>query len=226
MTGSVLIIVPAFNARPHLAELLEKVKWRLKDQVFHWSILVIDDGSSDHTAEMAESSGCVLIRHSKNLGKGASLKAGFAYAVENGLDVIVTIDADLQHDPASIMPMLELLNKEHYDVVIGSRAFDTGKMSPARIISNRITSALIAWRCGQTIPDSQSGYRVIRTDAIRDVSLKTSRYETESELLIRLCKNGCRIGFYPIETIYRNEKSHIRHFPDTIRFIRMFLSTK
>jgi glycosyltransferase involved in cell wall biosynthesis len=220
-----LVIIPAYNAARSIAEVIKRINRVMMDNHRNYEILVIDDGSVDRTEQIALSQGAQIIRHTTNQGKGSALKSGFTYAFSHSFEFAVTIDADLQHDPSSLLPMIEYFQKGRYDLVIGSRKFDPKKMSLGRILSNSITSALIGLRAHQHIPDSQSGYRILRISAIKDITLKTARYETESELLLRLCKKARKIGFYPIDTIYQGETSHIRHLQDTLRFIRMYFAT-
>lgn len=218
----ILIIIPSFNAELTVGNLIGKIRMSLHEQPFTYDILVVDDGSSDKTVLIASENNIKVISHKINLGKGEALKTGFKFASEHDYKTMVTIDADLQHDPAILPNMLNFYFNNSHDIVIGTRTFDKRKMSLARIMSNRITSAVMTLRTGQFIPDSQSGYRIIRTVTVRDLVLKSSRYELESELLIRLAQRKARMGFFPIETLYGSEKSHIRHFQDTLRFIKMY----
>lgn len=221
----ILVVIPAYNSESSLGNVIAKIRHHLKESGNPYEILVVNDGSTDLTAEIATGLGVLLINHTQNLGKGEALKSAFQYASRNKYAVIATIDSDLQHDPSSLPPMLALFMSGNYDLVIGARQFKVNKMSLSRIISNRLTSWLVSLRAKQPILDSQSGYRVIRTAAISNITLKTSHFETESEILIRLAQNHCRIGFYPIDTLYAGEKSHIRHLQDTLRFIKMYLGT-
>ncbi|MBL7996419.1 glycosyltransferase family 2 protein [bacterium] len=221
----ILVVIPAYNSASSLGNVIAKIRRHLTESGYPYNILVVNDGSTDLTAEVATGLGVLLINHAQNLGKGAALKTAFQYADKNKYAVIATMDSDLQHDPSSLPSMLSLFMSGNYDLVIGTRQFDMNKMSLSRIISNRLTSRLISMRAKQPILDSQSGYRIMRTSAIRNITLKTSRFETESEIVIRLAQNHCRIGFYPIDTIYAGEKSNIRHVRDTLRFIKMYIGT-
>jgi glycosyltransferase involved in cell wall biosynthesis len=223
MSNDILIIIPAYNARTTIGVLIDKIHDQSSSA--GWDLLVIDDGSADSTNEVAAARGAAVVCHPHNLGKGEALKTGFRYAIENKYSTVVTMDADLQHDPASLPALIRYFLEGPYDLVIGSRPFDRTKMSPVRILSNTITTGLLSWRAGQQIADSQSGYRVLRTDMLKNLHLSTSRFELESELIIRAGRSDYRIGSFPIETIYAGESSHIRHIRDTLRFIKMFLAT-
>ncbi len=182
------------------------------------SILVIDDGSSDDTGRIAADYGVRVIRHKKNLGKGAALRSGFGE--RSGHRYILTIDGDGQHQPEESLLFYTKIGK--YDLVIGYR-FDRRGMPWDRILSNRLTSLILSLLTNQQIFDSQCGFRLIRSDALNGVRLRTNRFETESELIIKLAQKGKRIGWVPITTIYRREKSKINHLLDTLRFILLIL---
>ncbi|NUM81195.1 glycosyltransferase family 2 protein [bacterium] len=218
-----LVLIPAYNAEKTIVRLVENIRIAL-DKNIDYAILIVDDGSDDATSNLAKDLKVEWVRHEKNLGKGAALKTGFQYMLDHGFDLVATIDADLQHDPAILPGMIDSMLQDSFDFVIGTRERNS-KMSWHRRLSNSITSWLISLRTAMDIPDSQSGYRVIRNEIIKKISLRTSRYETESELILKAARLRCRFGFYPIATIYAGEKSYIRHLSDTWRFIKMFIVT-
>jgi glycosyltransferase involved in cell wall biosynthesis len=185
-------------------------------------ILIVDDGSTDDTLPIAQRCGVSVASHGRNLGKGAALKTGFDIGRSQSYDTIVTLDADLQHPPELIPSLVHPIKDGKADLVIGARHRHGTTMSIARRISNALTSALVTWRVGQKIPDSQSGFRAIRSEILKAIPLTTSRYETETELLIKAADQGFRIGHVSIPTIYAGEASGIRHIVDTCRFIRLF----
>ena len=184
-------------------------------------VLVVDDGSQDATGREAREAGAAVVRHEVNRGKGAALKTGFDYAAAHGYDAIVTMDGDLQHDPAAIPAFLDALRTGKGDIVVGSRMRAVGDMPGIRIWTTRTTSRVVSLLTGQEIPDSQSGYRIMRTGAVSGLPLATTRYDTESEILIRAGRRGARIASIPIESIYTGGVSHINPFVDTLRFLRL-----
>ncbi|MDO9391498.1 MAG: glycosyltransferase family 2 protein [bacterium] len=214
------IIIPAYNAASTLNLLLV----RLMEFAPKHDIIVIDDGSTDNTAEAAKLSGVELIIHQHNRGKGAALRSGFELALNKGCDAVITIDADGQHDPKYIQALADTMGTGPWDIVVGSRRNEFGRMSFARYLSNSITTTVVSILAGTRISDSQSGYRIIRTSVLKSVKLKTSRYQMESELLIKAARQEFKIGSVDITNI-PGSTSHISHLKDTIRFLKMALQT-
>jgi glycosyltransferase involved in cell wall biosynthesis len=214
------IIIPAYNAVTTLNFLLA----RLLAFTPKHDIIVIDDGSSDSTAEAAKLSGVELIIHQYNRGKGAALRSGFELALNKGCEAVITIDADGQHDPKYITALADTMDTGHWDIIVGSRRSEFKRMSFARFLSNSITTTVVSILAGTKISDSQSGYRIIRTSVLKNVKLETSRYQMESELLIKAARQGFKIGHLDITNI-PGSTSHISHLKDTLRFVKMALQT-
>jgi glycosyltransferase involved in cell wall biosynthesis len=211
------VLIPAFNEELHIDEVIGGVRRHVG------KVIVVDDGSGDRTAEIAASSGAEVIRHEKNLGKGASLKTGMKKAFDEGFDPVIIIDADAQHDPLELPLFLEAARRGGADVVVGNRMGATKGMPRIRYLTNLITSFFVSLLAGQRVPDSQCGYRLIRKNAFEKMRLKTARYDTEAEMLIEAARAGCRIDSIPIKTIYGIEKSAINPFRDAFRFVRLVI---
>ena len=186
-------------------------------------VVVVNDGSTDGTSAAAEAAGAHVLEHEVNLGKGAALKTGFEYAIAKGYDAVVTMDGDGQHDPSAIPDFLDALEKCDADIIVGTRMHAVGEMPKLRIWTNRTTSRIVSLITGQDIPDSQSGYRLIRVRVLRDIvkSFVTTRYDTESELLIRAARRGYTTAAVAITSIYTGAVSHINPIVDTLRFVRL-----
>ncbi|MBD3349801.1 MAG: glycosyltransferase [Candidatus Eisenbacteria bacterium] len=212
-----LVIIPCKNLEGAVGDVVRSVLALELDL----DALVVDDGSSDNTGDEAAKAGATVITHPVNMGKGEALRTGFEYAVENGYDAVVTMDGDGQHDPASIPDFVEALKSGDEDIVVGSRMHAVGDMPGLRIWTNRTTSRIVSRLARQTILDSQSGFRIHGIEVLADVtgSLVTSKYDTESEILIRAGRRGYRIGSIPIASIYHDSVSHIDPFVDTLRFV-------
>ena len=212
-------VIPAYNVGDRLHDVLLKVVRYIPPK----RIYVVDDGSVDSTANVAEQFGVVISQHGMNKGKGEALKTGFQLALEDHLDGIITLDGDGQHDPDSIPEFIQTMETSSCDVVLGVRSFRIGRMPLDRICSNLISSIVVSLTVGKWIPDSQCGYRLIRSSVLRNIYLFSSFYEIETELLIKAVRNGCKISTMPISLIYNDSNSHIKRFVDTKHFCKMIL---
>jgi glycosyltransferase involved in cell wall biosynthesis len=212
-----LVVVPAKNLEQRVGNVVRRVR----DVAPDLDVLVIDDGSDDDTSGAAERAGARVVRHEVNRGKGEAIKTGIAEARDGGYDAILTMDGDGQHAPDEIPKFLDAMNTERWDIVVGSRMSDVGDMPPLRVWTNRTTSRIVSLLAGRTIPDSQSGYRIHRTEVVAALPLVSSRYDLESEILIRAGRRGYAIGSVPIASIYEDSESHINPFVDTFRFVRL-----
>lgn len=212
-----LVVIPAKNLENRIAGVIAGIR----DAAPDLDVLVVDDGSEDDTARVARSAGARVVRHDVNRGKGEAIKTGFSVAREGHYDAVLTMDGDGQHDPRVVPAFVEALSDGPWDIVVGSRMHDVGEMPPLRVWTNRTTSRIVSLLAGQEIPDSQSGYRIHRTDAVADMQLVSSRYDLESEILIRAGRRGRSIGSIPIDSIYEDSESHINPFVDTFRFLRL-----
>ena len=184
-------------------------------------IIVVNDGSNDDTESVVRRSGCTLLSHAKNRGKGAALRSGFDFANEKLYDAVITMDADLQHQPKDIPRFIEEYSLYHQDVIVGNRLGDKKKMPLHRVLSNTITTFLVQARTGAAIADSQSGFRCIASGVLRKIRITTDGFEAETEFLIKAAANGCTFSSIPIETIYAGEKSSMTHLATTINFIKV-----
>ena len=206
-------MIPAYQAGAHLGGVLQRVRAHLDAT----SILVVDDGSTDATADVARDSGVRVFSHATNRGKGAALQTGFRAATELGFTHVLTLDADGQHPPESIPDFLAA--RDRADILIGWRLHDPSAMPPARRLSNRATAAILSALAGQTILDGQSGYRLHALRAIGALRFASRGFMLESELLVRAARAGARLGHVPIPCVYGDETSHIHAARDTVRFL-------
>jgi glycosyltransferase involved in cell wall biosynthesis len=203
----ICILIPAYNAQWTLGSVLEKIGPLKLDT------LVVDDGSSDETERVALEHGVQLLKHSLNLGKGAALRTGFQSILRKDYQVVITLDADGQHDSADIPFLLGVFQNVKPDILILRRFW------------NRLGVKAVARLCHSDITDSQSGFRLIRREVLEKVDLTTSRFETELELLIKACKKGFRVLSVPINTqkVDGTASSHFRPVTDTWMVCKLFL---
>lgn len=188
----------------------------------HLPVVVVDDGSTDDTAMVSEAAGATVLRQRPNAGKGAALRAGFRHALDLGMDAVVTLDADGQHDPDEIPRFLDSFATDRPELVIGRRDFSA--MPPVRRISNTLGGLALSAAVGRSVPDNQSGYRLIGRTLMRQLlDSEESGFEFEVEMIARCIALGLPIAWVPIRTIYTGEPSHIRpwrHFTEFVRVTR------
>ncbi len=212
---SVLVVVPAYNAAEYIPELSE----RLRKYVCDSNLLFINDGSKDNTLELLKEHNLNHINFTHNKGKGAALKAAFEYAIENNYRSVLTIDADLQHLPEDVPKFFALDNGKR--LIMGTRDISMDKDMPfQRWLTNNLTSLIISIFSTQRVRDSQSGYRLIPTELLKALRLKTIGYDFESEMLFKAGVVGCEVSEVMIETIYDGSTSYINPYKVTLRFIR------
>ncbi|MFW6376273.1 MAG: glycosyltransferase family 2 protein, partial [Thermoplasmatota archaeon] len=174
---SVLLGIPAYNEELSIGSVIHKSK---KVDVVD-DILVVDDGSTDETSEIAKDFGVKVIRHKKNAGKGAAIKTIFDYASENGYDYLVLIDGDGQHNPYEIPHVLSPALNPGADMVIGARWGDTTEMPFYRKIGKNVLDHLTPG--GDKAKDTQSGFRALNKKAIEEIEIKQHDFTVESEMV-------------------------------------------
>lgn len=211
----VCLIVPALNEAARIASVVEGGAEHVE------TVYVVDDGSTDGTAEAARAAGATVIRLETNMGKGVAIRAGVEAANSGGHDVAITIDGDGQHDPADIPRFIERQRATGAHVVLGTRMNDVGSMPVHRRWNNRLVSAVGQWLGHSVAPDFQCGYRLMLLAPLRGLGLETRGYETEAELLLRLGRAGYVIDSVPVATVYAGEASSVRPLREMLRFTRL-----
>jgi glycosyltransferase involved in cell wall biosynthesis len=192
-------------------------------------VLVVDDGSSDDTAGAAAAAGAGVERHTVNQGKGVALQTGIAAALthEPGLDAVVLLDGDGQHDPSEIPGLVAALEGSGAQLVVGSRWSDPTLIPGERYWTNYIGSKILSRMSGVDLDDSQSGFRVLSADLARRLRLRSRGYAIESEMLLKAARAGAKIVNSPIRAIYEDDgTSHFRPVLDTFRISCAAIYTK
>lgn len=219
MLRSPCVLIPSYNESRTIGSLVKSL--RLEG----YTVYVVDDGSSDETAAIAEREGAVVVKHKVNKGKGASMREGFRHIVKKGFESVMVMDGDGQHEVGDIRVLIDRMRQTDADIIIGNRMSDTSSMPMIRIHTNRFMSSFISAMARQYVPDTQSGFRLIKASVLSVINLRSSNYEIESEMIIRAARAGFRIDSVPIKTIYRDEKSRINPVVDTLRFIFFVIRT-
>ena len=214
--SNVAAVIPAYHEEGHVRRVAE----RTRAQLDH--VLVVDDGSSDATAARAREGGAEVIVHPENRGKGEAIKTGLRHwLARDGIEFIVLLDADGQHLPDEIGRFLAAASASEAGLFVGTRMNDVREMPFVRRTVNRYMSRRISRLCGQDVPDTQCGYRMVQRALAPHLLDGTSRFDYETEMLIIASRAGFRIASVPISTIYSDEVSSIHPARDTIRFFKL-----
>mgnify|MGYP000870043834 CR=1 FL=1 len=213
-TLKVLALIPAYNESERVGAVIAGAKKYLP-------VLVVDDGSKDATSQAARDKGAEVLRQEPNQGKGQALMRGFKYALEQGYDAVITLDADGQHDPDEIPLFLQEYASKSSDLIIGKRDFS--KMPFPRNITNRIGTISFSNAMQQEIPDNQSGYRLHSKRLVQEaLQVKEGGFEFEVEIILRCVLSGYKISWVPIKTIYnKKQNSKITPLRHVWRFYRL-----
>jgi len=214
----VLALIPAYNEAASIARIVAEARAYLP-------VLVVDDGSRDETAVLAESAGAVTLRQAPNQGKGAALRCGYRWALDQGYSAVLTLDADGQHDPAEIPRFLAAFTGSGADLVIGQRRF--AEMPATRRLANWLGRVFFSWALGQPIPDNQSGYRLVGRRLMQAMlESQEQGFEFEVEMVSICVRRGYILQWVPIRTIYAGESSHIRPLQHVMNFLHVLWKTR
>jgi len=214
--SKVAAVIPAYHEQKHIGEVVRRTCGQLD------RVLVVDDGSNDQTATRAREAGAEVIVHPQNRGKGETIKTGLRYWLDRQFDFVIILDADGQHRPEEIDRFTAVaVSAAEPKLVLGNRMNDITRMPLVRRIVNRYMSKKISRVCGQEIPDTQCGFRMLHRQLIPEVLGGAARFDYETEMLIIASRKGYRIDSVPISTVYSDEVSSIHPIRDTIRFFKL-----
>ena len=219
-------VIPAYQDEKHIGDIARRTRERLDH------VLVVDDGSTDKTAQRAREAGAEVIVHDQNQGKGEAIKTGLAHWLGAGnpsssgqdrqITWVILLDSDGQHLPEEIDRFLTAAaDAAQPTFFIGNRMNNVAGMPFVRRVVNRYMSREISGLCGQRIPDTQCGYRMVDRQLAPDLLRGGHRFEYETEVLIIASRQGYRIESLPITTVYSDQISKIHPVRDAIRFFKM-----
>lgn len=220
-TSRLAVIIPAFNEESTLREVTELTLVHIS------KVVVVNDGSTDNTAEQLENLPVEILSNPKNKGKGFSLWKGFHHLLENeDYDAMLTLDGDGQHAPEDIESLIEEYKKSPNEIIVGLREGRESSAPPLRYFANQFANFWISWAAGRRIPDSQCGFRIYPSELLKKLKTKSKDYRGfvfESEVLIDATKLGFGIRPAPVKTIYKEgrRKSHFRPVADSTHITLM-----
>jgi len=222
-------VIPAYQDEKHIGDIVRRVRQQLDH------VLVVDDGSTDQTAQRAREAGAEVIVHNQNRGKGEAIKTGLGYwlataspsrrtagRLDQEIMWVSLLDSDGQHLPEEIDRFLAAVTSATRPTfLIGNRMNNVTAMPLIRRIVNRYMSGRISRLCGQAIPDTQCGFRMVDRQLVPELLGGGDRFEYETEVLIIASRKGYRIESVPITTVYSDQVSKIHPMRDAIRFLKL-----
>lgn len=211
------VVIPAYNEVATIRDVASRALRQIKN------VIVVDDGSTDGTAEALSGLPVAILRNPTNCGKAASLWRGFQQALAAGASAVVTLDGDGQHAPEEIPRLLAQAASYPHDVIIGARRRDQRRAAFLRYLANRVADFWISWAAGHSFADSQSGFRVYPSTLLSHVKIAhgtTRSFVFESEILIEAARSGHRSLAVPIEAL-RHSGARASHFRPVLDIARI-----
>ena len=219
-------VIPAYQDEKHIGDIVRRTRKQLE------RVLVVDDGSTDQTAQRASDAGAEVIVHDQNQGKGEAIKTGLAHwfgaanpspgAGDGQVAWAILLDSDGQHLPEEIERFVAAADSATQPTfIIGNRMNDVTRMPFIRRVVNRYMSNQISRVCGQKVPDTQCGFRMVDRELAPDLLGGGHRFDYDTEVLIIASRKGYRIESVPISTVYSDEVSKIHPVRDALRFFKM-----
>ena len=216
-----IVLIPTYNNSATLEEVVKSVNEICED------IVVVNDGSTDSAAEILSApglsglKGLTVITHKKNMGKGAALKSGFAFAAQRGFDYVVTIDSDGQHYASEINTLLEATLREPETLWVGSRELGCKNMPGKSTFANKFSNFWFRVETGISLEDTQSGFRIYPLKKMGLIKGLTGRYEFELEVLVRAVWSGTEVKNIPVRVYYPPIEERVSHFKPLVDFTRI-----
>lgn len=217
---SLSVVVPARNEALNVGGLLDELNHELAQlQLPFCEVIVVDDGSTDETPRLAADRDAKVVTHATGLGNGAAVKRGIREAKG---EWILLLDGDGQHPPHELPAMVEMIERQHHDMVVASRGGRGGSLH--RNFANQVYNRLGSYVSGRKIPDLTSGFRLMRTDVAKSlVWLLPNTFSYPTTITMSMLRGGWSVGFHPFQVRQRQGKSHVRLFADGSRFFVIIL---
>ena len=216
----ICVLIPAYNNEETIEAVVASSRAHVE------AVVVVDDGSTDATSRKAECAGARVIRVATNAGKGNALRMGFRDVLTHGYDAVITLDADLQHDPADIPKFIARYRTHTAHIIVGNRMINRGDIPAVRRIPNMVGMYLFTLLIGQAIKDSQCGFRLYDRAIMEQIPVVRDGFDAEADILLRAGKRGYTIQYVPIRAVYFENSRHrssYRPVKDTFHISITFL---
>lgn len=196
-----VIVIPVYNEEKVIKKVIKSIPKKING-VSKTTIIVVNDGSTDNSAEQVKATRALLVNLPFNLGIGLATATGIEAGKIVGADILVTMDGDGQHDPRDIQALIKPIISQKYDLVIGARLINRQSMPTLKKVGNWLMNAITYVFSGIWTSDSQSGMRALSKQALQKITINTSGYEVSSEIIILAKHKKLKITEIPIKTIY------------------------
>jgi glycosyltransferase involved in cell wall biosynthesis len=196
---NIYIVIPVFNEARYIGSVIEGIQ-----SAGYTEIVVVNDGSSDLTGEIARNHGALVIDHAVNLGAGAATQTGLTYSLQNHADMVVTIDGDGQHNPKEIKLLIQEMEHTRADLIIGHRFRSQNKIPRSTRILNWFGDILTFLMTGRLFTDSQSGFKVLNHKALKAIDLHLNGYAFCTEMLRQAVTFNLKVKYVPISVDYHH----------------------
>lgn len=226
MFMKLVLVIPAFNEEKSIVSVIKNLPKKING-VSQVIPVVVDDGSLDETYNLAKKHLKYVIRHIVNLGVGAATTSGFEAAKKLNADIVVTLDADGQHNPSNIKRVIDPILKKQADIVIGTRMLDTKEMPTLKVIGNWIMNLITMLVFQVWTTDSQSGMKALNRRALDKIKLHSLGYEVCSEIIGEVKRNKLKLKEITIDTIYSDySKSRGQSWFNAVNILTRIISIK
>jgi glycosyltransferase involved in cell wall biosynthesis len=197
----IIAAIPAYNEEKYIGTVV------LKTRQYADEVIVVDDGSTDNTSSVASLANAIVIRHEKNRGKGAAIQSILAEVRKKSPDILILLDADLQHNPDEIPKLIKPIIYGGFDLVVGSRKQQRDKIPRYRRFGQKVLSYSARILSGEKVTDSECGFRALSPRAISELELKQCGFAIETEMISAAAERGFKITEVPVSAIYTQDGS-------------------
>jgi glycosyltransferase involved in cell wall biosynthesis len=209
---TVVALIPALDEAATIAHVVEAIRPHVSQ------VVVVSDGSTDATADLARAAGATVVCHGETQGKGRAIRTGLAHILESdAVDYVLILDGDRQHLPHEAPRLIEAAARTGAELVVGERQFDRDAMPASRYYANVVGSRALSSFMRAPLRDTQCGYRLFRASMLRRLRLRSTGYDIETEMLVKVGRLGGRIVGVPVTAVYNGLPSKLRPVRDTTR---------